>query len=290
MVAPNKNLTIAVIAPIVLAIIISFFIWQRDAPVPEVTAERIPLQELPPEVLADCEHSLRTAGMHTYQDSANNTYVLLTYGDACGYAMYATPHINGDDVYFRIYACKDDTHTAPEYEIYKTNGVSISANTPSLLNPEYCPGVKGVNLGWITVSENTIYCITPILDVASNDDAFIVAGDAYIPSSGMYRYEYTVRSTGTYILSAVRQDTYSGRMRLALTTDSQGNEVAMDPASGLQMRFDEAIRAQINQAVKQSTEVNIKLSCGTDGPVITGISEPLFIDGLSMDEIETEAQ
>lgn len=267
---------IAIIIAMNIAAVIFAFISIHHSGNQGPIVQEIDISELSDDIRDEIEPEISSAGLHTFDDG-KQTYVLLTYGDIEGYQMYVTPHINNEDVFFRVYA-SDNEEISQEYVIYTVqNAASVSANTASLLNPEYMPGTSGVNVGWITANDKGIENIVAILDPNSNDTSFEFGGAACIQSTGLYEYEYTVLSTGTCITSAKQLDEYTCAVQL-ISLNKEQNTVA-DAASGLCMQFDEALQPQIDNAVKSGQTMIITISKGENGPEITKISEQITQSG-----------
>lgn len=264
-----------IIAITVIAAIFVFVSIQRSNHQMPIVQE-IDISKLSDDIRDEIEPEISSAGLHTFDDG-KQTYILLTYGNAEGYQMHITPHINNQDVFFRVYA-SDNNKKSQEYVIYTVkNAASISANTSSLLNPEYMPGTSGVNIGWITTNNKGIENIVAILDPESNDTTFEFGGSVCIQSNGLYEYEYTVKSTGTCITSVKKLNEYACAMQLILLDEEE--KTVTDAVSGLCMKFDENLRSQIENAVKSGKTMTVSINGNADGVLITKISEQITQSG-----------
>lgn len=270
----NTKIHTFIAAILLLVVAVTVIAVKISTPDEQVLVTEVSLSNVTADLSPTITKAIPQAGMHLFH-SEDGTYVLLTYGDATGYDMKVSSHISENDVYFRLYSEKAPDG-GPVYKLFKVqNTVAISANTASLLNPEYLPGVEGINIGWIYAADNSISKIVPLLDPDSNDDSFSVAGDAYIDRDGLYRYTYAVTSTGTNILSAVRLDSHDCQMTLQWSNDGQSEVI--DTSSGLTMHFAEKLRSQLAYAIENRLPIKLTISCPSSGPYIADINSGSFL-------------
>lgn len=173
---------------------------------PEITVEQI--TDVPDSIAEQVEADKETAGFYQY-DALGNKYVLLTFGETSGLAMSVTPNIDGKSVYFAIGTTEvvEDTVDC-EYQLYKTDAESISADETKLKNPAYGVGSEGINVGWVERTENGAYFITPIMDTSPTDRVFDTAGDANL-SNGLYSYTYQIQSSGAFVSECTKISDYT---------------------------------------------------------------------------------
>lgn len=171
------------------------------------TVEEILAQDVPEEVMTHIQEDVSTAGFYQY-DGEDCAYVMLSYGEVSGISMNVVPQINDNSVYFAVSGTEVvGTETEAVYRIYKTNASAISADELALKSPHYGVGTSGMNVGWIEVTKDGNYYITPLLDTSPTDRVFLSNADTKI-SDGLYYYEYLIQSSAAYLTTAEKQDEY----------------------------------------------------------------------------------
>lgn len=174
----------------------------RDRPQETVVEE---VTELPEALAEAMTADAATAGFYTYE-AEKGTYVLMSYGSCAGIDMSVRYAVEDDSVYFDPEAIAvADVSVHDEYCVYFTNASAISANEVVLKNPGYGIGSVGLNTGWVEISEDNSFYITPILDTKPIDRVFLTSGEARL-GRGLYQYEYEIRSNGAFVTAAEKLD------------------------------------------------------------------------------------
>lgn len=170
---------------------------------PETVVEEV--TELPEKLADMIIADAATAGFYTYE-ADNGTYVLMSYGSCAGLDMNVRYALEDDSVYFDAEAVSvADMTIHDEYRVYFTNATAISANETTLKNPGYGIGSVGLNTGWVEISEDNSFYITPIFDTKPIDRVFLTSGEARL-GRGLYHYEYEIRSNGAFVTAAEKVD------------------------------------------------------------------------------------
>ena len=163
------------------------------------------------------------AGLHTYDLGDGNKLVLLSFGEVIGLGMSATPNIDGPSVYFSVSAVDIAVGSGPRYvyRLYKTDAKGISADMDVLLNPGYGVGSEGVNVGWVEPEDDGEFFVTPLFDDAPITRVFRTDAGVEL-GTGLYNYEFEVRTNGAYITYCEPIETYTRRFKVASVSPENG--------------------------------------------------------------------
>lgn len=199
----KNKLPIIIAACLVCAIVaVPLYLSLRDKPQETVVEE---VTELPEALVDAITADAATAGFYTYE-ADGGAYVLMSYGSCAGLDMNVRYAMEDGSVYFDAEAVAvADVTVHDEYRVYFTNANAISANEVTLKNPGYGIGSVGLNTGWVEVSEDNSFYITPIFDTKPIDRVFLTSGEARL-GRGLYHYEYELRSNGAFVTSAEKVD------------------------------------------------------------------------------------
>lgn len=228
---------------------------------------------LVPEVISEqVETDKAIPGMHQYE-ALGNTYVLLTFGETCGYAMNVTPKTDESSVHFEVHADQvSSTEIKCEYKLFKVGAKAVSADENVLKNPGYGVGSEGLNIGWVQETSNGEYFITPILDPSPTDRVFRAEAEAPL-STGLYFYEYIIRSSGAYVTKAEKLGDYTCYATVG-EVDAEVGKITLFfgtervPLSVSVSDLNETDREYLAHAFETTTQARISLK-ETDGkPII----------------------
>lgn len=252
--------------------LLNSFVTKSIPSVEEVFAENVP-----EEIMTLMQKDASTAGFYQY-DGEDCEYVMLSYGEISGISMNVVPQISDNSVYFAVSGTDViGTETEPVYRIYKTNASAISADELALKSPHYGVGTSGMNVGWIDVTKDGNYYITPLLDTSPTDRVFLSNTDTKI-SNGLYYYEYLIQSSAAYLTAAEKQDEY---WLWTKVDEFVPNATVVDLLLGEEcIRFQVSI-AQLNETqVEQLTnayerDVSVKLAIANvnSSPAVIAVSE-----------------
>lgn len=199
----KTKLPLIIAACLICAIVaVPLYLSSRDKPQETVVEE---VTELPEALVDAITVDAATAGFYTYE-ADGGTYVLMSYGSCAGLDMNVRYAMEDGSVYFDAEAVAvADVTVHDEYRVYFTNANAISANEVTLKNPGYGVGSVGLNTGWVEVSEDNSFYITPIFDTKPIDRVFLTSGEARL-GRGLYHYEYELRSNGAFVTATEKVD------------------------------------------------------------------------------------
>lgn len=265
-----------VCSAVVLIGVLIFAIWRAHTPPAAMaTVTEVAENEVPADIAASIHQDALTPGFYEYEAGAD-TYVMLTFGEVSGIALNVTPNIDGTSVYFAASGTDvSDMDVAAEYRVFRTDATAISADEQALKNPYYGVGSAGMNIGWVSPTENGAFYITPLMDTSPTDRVFISSTGVPL-SSGVYYYEYDIQSAGAYITAAEPMDEYELWAHIdrfddeAMTADLLiGEEQVRFTVSTA--RMDDDAMALLREAEESDFNTRLTIGCVSTSPAITGI-------------------
>lgn len=278
---------LAILLVLMSAIIFGIRIFTKD------TTQIIAVEELtqaPDAITEQVEADKLSPGMHIY-DSLNNYYVLLTFGETCGYVMNVMPNATEDSVHFAVSAEEvASTVIEPVWRLYKVGTAAISADEGTLKNLGYGVGSRGLNIGYVQKTHNSgEYFITPLLDTAPNDRLFRAEGSAEL-SSGLFYYEYTIRSGGAFVTACEPLEDYPVSAQVGDIKATEQNATLMVGDEKVSFLIDTASLteediAYMQSAKEQGSSINVLIANKGEKASAVGIIYP----GMSAGDVNIEA-
>lgn len=241
------------------------------------TVEEVLTQDIPEEIMTHIQEDASTAGFYQYE-SEDGEYAMLSYGEVSGVSMNVVPQISDNSVYFAVSSTEIvGIETEPVYRVYKTNASAISADELALKSPYYGVGTSGMNIGWVEVTAEGNYYITPLMDTSPTDRVFLSNTKTKI-NNGLYYYEYLIQSSAAYLTAAEEQDEYWLWTKVdEFVPDSTTVDLLLGEENiRFQVSVTQLDEAQIEQlANAHERDVTVKLAIGNMNgtPAIVAVAE-----------------